>query len=56
MKTRDATEADRPAVEPADLLARAREAARQELESLRGKPEQPVVRTLLTGFGRRYDG
>jgi len=37
---------------PTDLLARAREAARQELDALRAKPEKPVKQTLLTGFGR----
>jgi len=54
MKAHDATEADRPVVEPVDLRARAKEAAQRELESLRGKPEQPVRKTLLTGFRRDF--
>ncbi|MBA7566917.1 hypothetical protein ES708_08616 [subsurface metagenome] len=37
---------------PTDLLARAREEARRELEALRPEPEKPVKQTLLTGFGR----
>jgi len=36
-----------------DLLSRAREAARLELESLRGKPVKPVKQTLLTGYRKR---
>jgi len=39
---------------PGDLLQRAREAARQELEALRDEPEQPKQPTLLTGF-RRFE-
>jgi len=40
-----------------DLLERAREAARCELDALRDEPEQPKQpkkRTLLTGY-ERYD-
>jgi len=40
---------------PTDLLALAREAARRELDAFRDKPEKPVKRTLLTGFGGRYN-
>lgn len=36
----------------ADLLARAKDAARKELAGLRGEPEKPVRDTLLKGFGR----
>jgi len=35
-----------------DLLARAREAARRELDALRSEPEKPVRNTLLTGHRR----
>jgi len=39
--------------EPTDLLARARQAARAELEMLRDGPEERLDRrTLLTGFRR----
>jgi len=46
------TTADAKATEkkPADLLARAREAARQDLAILRGEPEKPARKTILTGF------
>ena len=37
---------------PTDLLALAREAARRELDALRGEPKKPVRDTLLKGFGR----
>ena len=37
---------------PTDLLARAREEARRELEALRGELEKPVRDTILTGHRR----
>ena len=37
---------------PVDALARAQQAAREEMESLREKPKPPVRETVLKGFGR----
>ena len=39
---------------PTDLFARAKDAARRELDALRGEPERKPKPRLLTGFGRRF--
>ena len=46
--------AERKKERPTDLLERAREAARRELDALRAKQEKPVKQTILTGYGRSH--
>ena len=46
--------AEREKEKPTDLLARARKMAQEELNALRAKPEKPVRKTLLKGFGRYH--
>lgn len=43
----------KPDEKPSELLALAQQQAREELEALREKPDEPVRQTVLTGW--RFD-